>query len=89
MLIIFKMCRNIELLCCVLGMSIELYANYTSTFENLGSSHCGSAVMNTTSIHEEAGLIPGPAQWVKDYGCYELLCRLQTWLRSCIAVAVA
>ena len=32
----------------------------------LGSSHCGSAVMNPTSIHADAGLIPGLAQWVKD-----------------------
>ena len=31
-----------------------------------GSSHCGSMVTNPTSIHEEAGLIPGLAQWVKD-----------------------
>ena len=31
-----------------------------------GSSHCGSAVINPTNIHEDVGLIPGPAQWVKD-----------------------
>ena len=31
-----------------------------------GSSHHGSVVMNPTSIHEDSGLIPGLAQWVKD-----------------------
>ena len=30
------------------------------------SSWCGSAVMNLTSIHEDMGFLPGPAQWVKD-----------------------
>ena len=30
------------------------------------SSHCGSVVMNPTSIHEDIGSIPGPVQWVKD-----------------------
>ena len=30
-----------------------------------GSSHCGSAVTNLTSIHGDAGLIPDPAQWVE------------------------
>ena len=30
------------------------------------SSHCGSVVMNPTSIHEDVGLIPGLAQWVND-----------------------
>ena len=30
------------------------------------SSHCGSAVTNLTSIHENAGLSLDLAQWVKD-----------------------
>ena len=30
------------------------------------SSHCGSAVTNPSRIHEDAGLILGLAQWVKD-----------------------
>ena len=41
-----------------------------------------------TSIHEDAGLIPGLTQGVKDRHCCELCCGLHMWLRSHIAVAL-
>ena len=40
--------------------------NYYTKIKVLWSSYCGSMVMNAASIHEDAGLTPGLAQWVKD-----------------------
>ena len=34
--------------------------------KHVRSSYHGSAEMNSNSIHEDVGLIPGLAQWVKD-----------------------
>ena len=51
-------------------------------FKNLlwKSSPCGSAERNPSSIHEDVGLIPGPAQWVKGSGIAMSL-GIGLWLR--------
>ena len=36
----------------------------TTCYQKIRSSHHGSVEMNLPSIHEDAGLIPGLAQWV-------------------------
>jgi len=38
------------------------------TRKEIESSHCGTVEMNPTNIHEDAGLIPGLAHWVRGFG---------------------
>ena len=41
---------------------------HSTGMKTSGSSYCGSAIMNPTSIHEDTGSIPGLTQWVKGSG---------------------
>ena len=56
----------------VYGNSLYFPLNFTVNLELFKkikvywSSHCSSVVTNLTSIHEDADLIPGLAQWIKD-----------------------
>ena len=50
----------------VMRVETQLEVTGNSGESHHGSSCRGSAVTNLTSIHEDAGSIPGLVQWVKD-----------------------
>ena len=56
--------------------------------ESLEFSLWFSGLRNPTSIHEDAGLIPG-LSGLRIQHCHKVWCRSQTWLGSGIAMAVA
>ena len=55
---------------------------------NTDSSHCGLLGKNKPSIHEDLGLMPGLAQWVRIPHCPKLWYRSHMQLRSFAVVSV-
>ena len=53
-----------------------------------GSSRCSSAFTNPTGICEDKDSVLGLAGGLRIWHCYELWCRSQMQLGSCIALAV-
>ena len=77
--------RKVKVLLLSCGKKKERKTNKQTSF---CSSFHSSLVMKLTSIHEDAGPIPGLTQQVKDRCCHELWCRSKMWLRSHVAVTV-
>ena len=61
-----KYLKNLKYLILCLNDSILIYIGFDKIYFDW-SSHCSSAIMNPTSIHEDSCSIPGPAQWIKDW----------------------
>ena len=54
-----------------------------------GNSYCGSEVMKSINIHKDQVWFLASLSVLRIWHCCELQCRLQTWLGSSVAVAVA
>ena len=65
--------------CCLWSLKYS-FMEFPLWLRGLRMRHC---------LHEDAGLIPGLDQWVKDLELLQLLHRSQMQLRSNVAVAVA
>ena len=53
------------------NLIVTTWSNYSTILCSVklktGSSHCGSAVMSLTSVHEDTSSIPGQGQWIKGF----------------------
>ena len=50
--------------------------------QNIGISHCGATGSVASLQHQDAGLIPGPAQWAKGFGVASAALRSDPWPRK-------
>ena len=67
------------------GPTAEYREPFSVFYKN--TSHCGTVEANMSRDHEVVVSIPGLASGLRIWHCRKLCCRLQTWLRSGVAVA--